>query len=345
MGSNLMQRLPIAVSMCLAVAVGMTAAACGNGTGTSTSSTSPAPSAPAMTSGVTVPPTATARPTVTGPAPSAVDGTSFYFRTTGTQTQVYSMTKGKVTAHYRISTDSSDLCVGNSVIVSPDGRHLAWIVGTSGTGRLTIATLDGASPRTLDNVMCLLDDRQWSSDSQTLSVSVDRGDLRQPTNINAVTGAVEPTAVRDGTMWSANRAFQAKRAGDHATFTVSTAAGSPVRTITNYTNDDGGIQRCGFLLRGLSNDGRYVAIGPCSTDPSRNLGANYLFDTVTGKHVKLPLTGVDHIRFLPGDTVLVHGGAAGARAFVLMSATGTVIARLSEPAELNDATFLSYTPA
>jgi hypothetical protein len=78
-----------------------------------------------------------------------------------------------------------------------------------------------------------------------------------------------------------------------ATFTVSTAAGSPMGTVTNYANGDGGIQRCGFLLRGLSDDGRYVAIGPCSTDPSRNLGANYLFDTVTGKHVKLPLTAVD----------------------------------------------------
>jgi hypothetical protein len=59
----------------------------------------------------------------------------------------------------------------------------------------------------------------------------------------------------------------------------------------------------------------------------------------------MPLTGVDHISIIPGDIVLIHGGANGARAFILMSATVTVIASLSEPVELNDATFLSYTPA
>jgi hypothetical protein len=333
-----------AVLLGLVVVVGMTATACDSDTDSDTG-----PSAPVPTAGLTVPPIATGRPAATGSAPSSVDGTAFYYRTTGSATQVYSMTKGKVTAHYRIAIDETagqDLCVDNSVIVSPDGRYLAWIAGTVMTkARLTIASLDGTAPRTLDDVFCLLDDRNWSSDSRTLSVSLERGDRDQWVNVNAVTGAIEPIAVRDGVIWSANRAFQAKRGNDHSTFTVSTAAGAPVRTITNYTNDSGSFQLCGFLLRGLSDDGRYVTISGCPTDPTRYLGATYLYDTVAGTHVKLPLTEVDRIQLLPGGTVLVHGGARGARAFVLMSATGTVISRLPEPAELNDATLLSYTPA
>lgn len=321
-----------------------TTAACGSGSPAAPGSNTP--TAAVLGSGTTTAGPADRTPAAPSarPTPSTVDGTAFYFRTTGTKTQVYSMTKGVVTLRYRISAASTDVCVGNSVIVSPDGKRLAWIEGPA-TGTLTIATLDGAAPRTLGDVFCLLDDRNWSDDSRTLSVIVDRGDLRQPTRVNAATGAVEPIAANDGTIWSANGAFRAKRANDHSSFTVLTAAGAVVRTITNYTNDSGTMDRCGFLLRGLSDDGRYVAISPCSTDPSRNLGANYLFDTMTGKHVTLPLAHVDHIGFLGGGTVLLHGDASGTRTIALMSATATVIASRPEPADLRDAIFLSYTPA
>src|SRR5262249_45543004 len=92
--------------------------------------------------------------------PTALDGTSFYFENDSSAhvVQVWSLNHGVATRRYAIPQASTDFCVTNSVIVSPNGQRLAWVTGTGEgggiAGTLSVADLDGHSLRTLNGVIC-----------------------------------------------------------------------------------------------------------------------------------------------------------------------------------------------
>src|SRR5262245_38688656 len=108
-------------------------------------------------------PTPTAAPTPLQPSPrtpTALDGTSFYFEDNPSAhvVQVWSLSNGVATRRFAIPEASTDYCVRNSVIVSPDGQWLAWVTGTGEAtgiaGNLSVSGLDGKNPRTLNSVIC-----------------------------------------------------------------------------------------------------------------------------------------------------------------------------------------------
>lgn len=293
----------------------------------------PRPSAPAARS-----------PGAESRAPEALDGTSFYFVQTGDAVQVLSVRSGTLTRRRQIASAADDSCPGNSVVVSPDGQWLAWVTGahTLGdiTGTLSVVRLSGSTVRTVDNVVCSLNESDWTPDGLQVVQSVNQASA--DLTVDPATGATRPRADPADEIHSANGAFRVRRdGGARNSFVVESAGGAVVRTVRDYANGSAAYRRCGYTLHGISDDGRYVTIGGCSTDPSRVLGANLLYDTRTRRHVTLPVTRPDSIAFVPGG-VLTHERGR----LVLASMTGRVMLSAAEPSNLpGNARFLVYVRA
>jgi hypothetical protein len=291
-------------------------------------------------------------PAAPSAAPSGIDpqlrldGTSYYFVRTGTAVQVLSVRGGAVTRLRQIASPADDSCPANSVVVSPDGRWLTWVTGVRAlgdiTGTLTVVRLDGSSPHTVDNVICSLNESDWTA--QGLQIVQPVGQASAYATVDPETGAVVPRATPADAVPSPHDLFRVRRNGDvRNSFVVEKPDGTVVHTVRDYANDSATFRLCGYTLHGVSDDGRYVAIGGCSTDPSRVLGANYLYDTETGRHVTLPVKSPDSITF-GGNGVVVHD--SGGRQLVYATATGKLEATATEPADLPaEARFLVYVPA
>jgi hypothetical protein len=291
-----------------------------------------------------------ARTSAGSAAPLTLDGTSFYFVRTDSSVQVLSLRGGTVTRLRQIASLPDDSCPANSVVVSPDGQWLAWVTGvrTLGdiTGTLSVVRLDGTSLHTVDNVICSFTESAWTANGLAVTQTV--GQTTTDITVDPATGAVRPRPAPTGEVRSANGAFRVRPNGDvRDSFVVESAGGAVVRTVRGYSNDSAAFRLCGYTLQGVSDDGRYVTIGGCSTDPSRILGAQYLFDTRTNRHVPLPVKSPDSITFAGGG-VLVHdgGGEAGGGQLVYVSTSGTLMVATAEPADLPaEAQFLVYVPA
>jgi len=141
------------------IALGLTTLVAAALTGCGGSTPLPVVPGPTTTAALSVPPSGTA-------APQALDGTSFYFVRTDTAVLVVSVRGATVTLLRQIESPADDSCPGNSVVISPDGQWLAWVTGvrTLGdiTGTLTVVRLDGSSPHTVDNVICSLNESDWT---------------------------------------------------------------------------------------------------------------------------------------------------------------------------------------
>jgi hypothetical protein len=85
-------------------------------------------------------------------------------------------------------------------------------------------------------VVCAFNENTWAADSHQLRVHQVSG---RDIAIDVRTGAIESVTI-DGVVWSANRAFNARRGSGDNSIVVQAADGRVVRTITNYHNDFGG---------------------------------------------------------------------------------------------------------
>jgi len=298
---------------------------------TPTEPTGPTPAGPTTTPPMVVPPT-------------ALNGTAYYAAYADDAVQVLSASGGTVRKHGRIPFSDSDPCVVNSVVVSGDGRWLAWVVMEQGApqggivGVLHISGLDAKNPITRKGVTCALVESDWSADGR-LAISQSPGDA---VLIDPKTGATTPNPDAEGDVWSANRAFRVK-ADPGAELAVQDARGATLNVVRDYTNDYPSFDTCGYTVHGVSDDGRYVTIASCATDPSRILPAHTLLDTETGRPVTLPFAHIDDVRFLGDGTVIVRGGdtESGGRSLALIRATGEVLEKQAEPAGVQGE-FLTY---
>jgi hypothetical protein len=336
-----MSRSSVALGLTMLVTAALVTAAAAGCAG---STPLPVPS-PTTSTPPSVPPAATG-----SAAPLALDGTSFFFVRTGSSVQVLSVRGGTVTRLRQLASPADDSCPANSVVVSPDGQWLAWVTGvrTLGdiTGTLSVVRADGSSPHTVDNVICSITESDWTPEGLEVVQTV--GQTSTYVTVDPATGAARPRTTPTDAVRSGNGAFRVRRNGDvRNSFVVETASGTVIRTVRDYANDSGGFRLCGYTLHGVSDDGRYVAIGGCSTDPSRILGADHLYDSRAGRHVTLPVKSPDSITFAGGG-VLVHddGGESGGGRLVLASMSGEVLLEAAEPVDLPaEAQFLVYVHA
>jgi hypothetical protein len=284
----------------------------------------------------TMPPAST--PTVSTPpttVPAGFGGTTYYYVRTGDRYQVLSFAGGQVSEHHAITAPAGDACVGNSLIVSPDGAYLAWVEGGDGassvTGTLTVSRIDGTEPHQVPGVYCSFDEADWIREPLRLRVSRTTG---QPgyVDVDPATGRTTP-ATRDGIVWSANRTSRA---------IVPTAANAPVTVEGPFGQSERQVEyednpACGFEVRAVSDDGQRLIIGRCNTDPGRNLFGYVLLDTTTGRPVELPEAAV--VGFV-GDNLLLRTSSE----LVLVTPSGQDLDRIAEPAGLAQARLIGYKP-
>lgn len=275
------------------------------------------------------------------PAATALDGARYYLRE-NIGIEVYSVHGATVTKHHWIRSTEYDPCLASSVALSPDGAWLAWVADDDGdgVGTLTVATVNGANPRTLENVSCRLSSSDFSGDSRRLTISGPNGQQ----DLDLATWTTQPQSGIDA-VWSRHGKAQAypRRPGPGEGFRVVAADGKVLAEVDNYTNDSPAYRVCGYTLGQLSDDGRYVTIGYCATALSR-IPARELYDTQTGRRVDLPVE--------PAEVMLVHGGAALVWGMAeddyrptvyLINMDGTVLDEEKEPEALpGDAGLLQY---
>jgi hypothetical protein len=179
-------------------------------------------------------------------------------------------------------------CVLESLVISPDGRSLAWAEGDAGRHggeRLVVASLSGGGTKIVAGPVSCSGGAgpKWLPDSRSLAIALRDGGNRV---LDTQTGASSPRP-NDWygyRVWSPGGAYMAHRKNDK--IVVATAAGAVVRrTPYEYAH----AQFPGFSVQSLSADGRYVGVNVQNTDPSTIRGARYVVDTVSGKEVDLPI--------------------------------------------------------
>lgn len=280
-------RQAVTVSLAALAMVGL--AACGTSTPTSkaagaSADTAAAP-APADTAPAAQPSSFPSAATVnvgatTRPARKASSGTLYYQVHQGGKTYVYSLRGATVTRHLAVP---SDTCAVNSLSVSPDGRRVAWVSGDDQNGgKLTVANLDGSHRKTLpQQVYCLGNFPAWT-DSRHMKVGLAPSGTAGLLDLASGRFTAQPgEQFQQGVIRSANGAYQAYRWEDR--IVVRTAKGALVRQVWHGAETEQGL----FTVTGVSDDGRYVAVGPEATDPSRIIAGWSVFDTVTGRNVPL----------------------------------------------------------
>ncbi|GIH06287.1 hypothetical protein Rhe02_43540 [Rhizocola hellebori] len=273
-------------------------------------------------------PSATAVPTPTSSPAQPVFAVAYFATSrTGEPVRIYAFgADGKTNLLTSISPDEYEF-VFATISVAPDGSKLAWVASNND---LYIANLDGSEKRKLaSNVSAAGHSAPvWSADSKSLITS-DR-------TIQVATGAVSgPGAVGLYLRWSANGSFYAHVAAGPSRVIVKRADGSLVRQVS-YTCTE--CEVAGPSVVDVSEDGRYVALGPFPTDGGRAHSWRELLDTQTGKLRPMPVNETNSGRFFHDGLIIIAVDGQ----LKVMDSDGTVRQTYPLPAELTSVFTPSY---
>ncbi|MFI7219311.1 TolB family protein [Micromonospora maritima] len=231
--------------------------------------------------------------------------------------------------------------------VAPDGRRVAWV---DRDGVLRVADVDGGNARKLTPGGHQLVEGDcwnptWSPDSRRLTVSVVLRTEPSPVGekgvLDVVGGAYTPITEVNGChpVWSADGKVLAYADGE-GRVAVNRPDGSAEKLIPGV-----GVRgaRPSFDIASISPDGSRLALrlrGPDepSGDVARELDANAVIDTRTGREVELPLGGrtLRQAWFSGGGTLVARVDAGDHNALVLIDADGRKTSEIREPATLKD---------
>jgi hypothetical protein len=295
-----------------------------------TTSSSPAPTAPV--SAAVSPLTA---------RPMKLTGTAVYLARTDTDLVLHSVRGGTDTVT-SASTGGGGVCPYNSVVVSPDGKRLAWVstLDISGKGELVVSDVSGANLTILPvNSRCLGNNAViWLVADQ---ISVTPSDRDGRVLVDSTTGKWLAEEDRISGAWSDDGAWLATVNGDGKPIVMPKGKPGAARPYAYTPPADQAEHYDGWSARSVSVDGRYVAVGWNGTDPSRQLGTFAVVDTRTGAVVNLPVQGdVSSVHFLADGTVLVRSAGQ----ISLLDKDFTVLGQATEPASVHDLPLLRYIP-
>lgn len=328
----------------------------------STVTPSPTEPSPSPSADPSEPPEVYAHPTLGSwsqqPGPS-FPGTLYFSHLTpvaGSDADTFSIT---VLANKTLTTASmgnlpTGDCVAASVSISPNGQMMSWVLGSAGgTGghALVIAPMLGGSVPAATpieypmRISCASGGQpRWLPDSSALLVGDnDRGEG----TIDAHTGAFTPYTGHTGPYgaWSTDGSIHAYQA-DNGQVVVETSAGKELRrqSWVGFTCCAGG-----FTVQRVSDDGRLVAVGMRNTDPGTIFNALKVIDMTTGREVSLPSPAsqgqISDIWFTTNNRMMIETQPAGKPARLsLYSAGGTLLNRVTLPADLSDGAILRYRP-
>lgn len=283
-----------------------------------------------------------AAPSVPAASPSPVPakkltGAVVYLARKGNSLELHTV-RGGADSTVTIATDGG-MCPYNSVVVSPDGQHLAWVSGVDGGGKLVVSDPNGTNRRTLPvGVVCLGSTALvWTGPTQ-LSV-MPQGTSSQRVLVDITTGKTASKA-DDADAYSDDMAWEANLDPVHRKPEVF-PVGNPgaARPYTYTPPADEAEHYDGWSARSVSVDGRYVAVGWNGTDPSRQLGTFAVVDTTTGAPVSLPVSDkVSSVHFLADGTVLVQTDSQ----IVLLDKDFKALDQVTVPASVHGLPVLRY---
>ncbi|RAO08535.1 TolB family protein [Micromonospora noduli] len=240
--------------------------------------------------------------------------------------------------------------LGNASI-SPDGRRVAWVDrDDSGESTLVVADADGSDRQEMRSHVAGDCAPVWSPDGRHLLF------------VEAATATGEP--VRRGVLdtRSGKRTvtwWPGQARGCHALWSADgrSIAEAVYIGVTLYATD-GTKKRTvpGFSIRGLrshdiaslSSDGSRIALllrkpNEDSGDIARELWANAVLDTRSGKQVALPLGGrtLRQVYFQSDDSMVVRVQSGSGYAVLLVDKDGRKVSETAEPASLKDEQILA----
>ncbi|MEV4754071.1 hypothetical protein AB0J86_03010 [Micromonospora sp. NPDC049559] len=307
----------------------------------------PAPTTPAATTT----PSAPASPTGSAPANAAlshVPGRLVYLRV-GAEIEVVTVTDGVAR-----TTSFGPRKLGDQVAtVAPDGSRVALVRPAKDVseypGDLVVVQPGGARKVVRQGVSWGGGTGPaWMPDSRRLLVGVTtlEGDVATGESygyVDAVTGRYDKlgiTAFPSYLSWSANGAYRVHADGD--SLVVARPDGTRVRKVSVAGQPEcDRTGECPSSVQAVSDDGRYVATGLGSGDPTRVTRARFVLDTVSGKRIDLPSKlrgGVEEIFFRPDDTLVVQTSDH----LYLVGLDGTVTATIERPESTNQADLAAY---
>lgn len=265
-------------------------------------------------------PASSAAPTgATSASVAAAPGTFYFLKEAGDDQSVVRL-RGRV-AEQAWTIDGGE-CARNSVVASPDGKHLAWVKGGGDTtGTLVIADASGPARETVKQVSCLGSNSiRWAADAADLYVTLLADGKETPGRVAVATGRFTAMKLADWTAASRPAApFQGVIKGGK--LTVTKVDGTAPRSVA-YQDPNG----MDAIVLGVSYDGRLAAASVGAGDPNRRLGVAAVIDMTTGKPVEFAVGKVDRVYFQADGSMIVR--AAGAQPVLYhLGSDGRVLAQ------------------
>ncbi|MGY0002709.1 hypothetical protein [Micromonospora sp. I033] len=295
----------------------------------------PAPSSSASTGPSTDP-----RPDGGGPSTTARFGRIFYAASPGSTeartTRLRSWTPGGQPVTLLSMPTSS---AWSNAVVSPDGERVAWV---DLDAVLWVADLDGGNRRKLrTGVDGSCWGPVWHPEGTALGIALvdpsNPGRSRRG-NLDVRTGAFTDLALdEDGChpLWSGDGRYLAYPDGSTGRVIVATSGGDRLRSIPGL---GGNAKYDCFDVASLSPDGSRIALfrrgpGEEAGDVARELTADGVFDTRTGKEFELPLGArtITQAFFRPDGTLLVRATGLRENVLILVAPDGRKLGEVSEP--------------
>ncbi|WP_328651613.1 hypothetical protein OG598_26935 [Micromonospora sp. NBC_00330] len=244
-----------------------------------------------------------------------------------------------------------------NVNVSPDGRRVAWAgEGADDSGNLYIANVDGSNKQKMRSEVdpyCVTP--AWSPDGRQLLFRVDL-----PGGGHGRFGLLDTRSEKRTVRWwrTEPSACHAVWSADGKTIAMTTDVGVTVDAGVVLYGTDGTKKRAipGFSLDGwhsndiasLSPDGSRIALlrmklGEDDGNLARDLRANVVLDTRTGKQVSLPLGGrtLHQVYFQSDGSMVVRVQSGSRYAVLLVDEDGRKVSETAEPASLKDEQILA----
>jgi hypothetical protein len=291
----------------------------------------------------------TALPSVspsTSPTPglAAISGNAYFLAAGTSPVQVMVLRQGVVTVAAALPADSSS-CTHNTVSVSPDGQHVAWIAGGSSNdqGTFMLADIDGTHAIKLANQLNCLGPTSiiWPGQG-VVEAHTAQGGKRDFHVSNGGPVEGDPGDETEAA-WSANGAAIAARDDGGSLYAATIGNGGGHHKVTYKPPADQALHWDGFAPRSVSSDAAYLAVGWKGTDPSRQDGSFAIVDVTTSQPVTLPEAAIAHAEFLANGTTLIESGGS-APTLDILDAGWHVTASVPLPATVAQLPLIRYVP-
>lgn len=326
-------RMLLAATMIALAAMG--AAACSS---SGTQAAGPGTALPSVS-----PPGSTSASSSTTPGLTAISGSTYFLAAAASPVQIVVLRQGAVTVVATLPADATS-CTHNTVSVSPDGQHLAWIAGGSNNdqGTFMLADIDGTHAIKLANPVSCLGPTAiiWPGQGIVEAYSAKGGKWDfHVSNGQRVEG--NPGEETDA-VWSANGAAIAAR-DESGSLYAAIVSGGGFHKVTYSPPADQAAHWDGFSPRSVSSDAAYLAVGWKGTDPSRQDGSFAVVDATTSQPVTLPEPAIAHAEFLANGTTLIESGGS-APTLDILDAVWHVTASVPLPAAVAQLPLIRYVP-